>query len=528
MDFTPAEVSFASLVDYVEGLCRPLTADKGLGFTVRLDDRLPAVLHTDERRLQQILRNLLSNAVKFTESGEVRLTIGSAEPGRFAKPSPAPGRRGRRLRGHRHRHRHPGGQAEDHLRGVPAGGRDDQPAVRRDRAGAVDQPGDRAPARRRDPGGLQHRARVDVHALPADALGATRPASRRTGPLRCRRRRTWTGPRGTGRRRADRQADPGRRRRRPQRLRAGQRPGAERHGGLVRRHRRQRDGRPGRRPGRRRRADGRDDARHGRQRDDGGDPVPARARRAADHRGDGQGDAGRPGAQPERRRLRLRHQAGGHRITCSGCCANDSEGQGPHRERETKVLLVDDRPENLLALEAILAVLRPRPGPGQLRRRGAQGAADRRLRGDPAGRQHAGHGRPGDGRADQAPGADPGRPDHLPDRRPPRPGARVPRLLGGRRGLRLQAVRPVGAAGEGGGLRRPVREALPAAGAGRGCCAGAWTATGPTSRPSCPGGSPRSRTVSRSCGSAVPDGAADELADHLSRLRAAVDALDAG
>ena len=87
MDFTPAEVSFASLVDYVEGLCRPLTADKGLGFTVRLDHRLPAVLHTDARRLQQILRNLLSNAVKFTESGEVRLTIGSAEPGRFAKPT---------------------------------------------------------------------------------------------------------------------------------------------------------------------------------------------------------------------------------------------------------------------------------------------------------------------------------------------------------------------------------------------------------------------------------------------------------
>jgi len=87
MDFAPAEVSFASLVEYVEGLCRPLTADKGLDFTVELDERLPDSLQTDGRRLQQILRNLLSNAVKFTSEGGLRLAVRPADPDRFANPA---------------------------------------------------------------------------------------------------------------------------------------------------------------------------------------------------------------------------------------------------------------------------------------------------------------------------------------------------------------------------------------------------------------------------------------------------------
>jgi signal transduction histidine kinase/HAMP domain-containing protein/CheY-like chemotaxis protein len=87
MDSTPTDVSFPSLIDYVENLCQPLTADKGLGFTVDLAADLPANLHTDERRLQQILRNLLSNAVKFTESGEVRLVVRPVDRNRFQNPS---------------------------------------------------------------------------------------------------------------------------------------------------------------------------------------------------------------------------------------------------------------------------------------------------------------------------------------------------------------------------------------------------------------------------------------------------------
>jgi signal transduction histidine kinase/HAMP domain-containing protein/CheY-like chemotaxis protein len=86
MDPSPTEVSLASLLDYVANLCGPLTADKGLAFTVDVDERVPASLHTDARRLQQILRNLLSNAVKFTEVGEVRLVVTLADRNRLQHP----------------------------------------------------------------------------------------------------------------------------------------------------------------------------------------------------------------------------------------------------------------------------------------------------------------------------------------------------------------------------------------------------------------------------------------------------------
>ncbi|GAA2821883.1 HAMP domain-containing protein [Crossiella cryophila] len=75
----PAEVAVTELVRYVEALCRPLTVEKGLDFAVLVDPAVPEVLHTDEHRLQQILRNLLSNAVKFTHEGRIRLEIRNAD-----------------------------------------------------------------------------------------------------------------------------------------------------------------------------------------------------------------------------------------------------------------------------------------------------------------------------------------------------------------------------------------------------------------------------------------------------------------
>ncbi|MEY9876817.1 HAMP domain-containing protein/signal transduction histidine kinase/CheY-like chemotaxis protein [Streptacidiphilus sp. MAP12-33] len=75
MDIRPARIALVQLVDYVEAGFRPLTADKGLDFAVRVSPELPVTLHTDEQRLQQVLRNLLSNAVKFTDSGAVELLI---------------------------------------------------------------------------------------------------------------------------------------------------------------------------------------------------------------------------------------------------------------------------------------------------------------------------------------------------------------------------------------------------------------------------------------------------------------------
>ncbi|HEX6344520.1 HAMP domain-containing protein [Umezawaea sp.] len=73
-------VRVAELVRYVEALCLPLTAEKGLEFHISVEPDVPVTLHTDEHRLQQILRNLLSNAVKFTHEGGIDLHIRHAQP----------------------------------------------------------------------------------------------------------------------------------------------------------------------------------------------------------------------------------------------------------------------------------------------------------------------------------------------------------------------------------------------------------------------------------------------------------------
>ncbi|MFD8752229.1 HAMP domain-containing protein [Kitasatospora sp. NPDC059577] len=75
MDVRPARIALVQLVDYVEATFQPVALDKNLDFAVRVSSALPVTLHTDEQRLQQVLRNLISNAVKFTDAGAVDFSI---------------------------------------------------------------------------------------------------------------------------------------------------------------------------------------------------------------------------------------------------------------------------------------------------------------------------------------------------------------------------------------------------------------------------------------------------------------------
>ena len=78
-----------ALDDYaLEDLARSLrrnfdhvARDKGLDFGVQLAEGLPARIHTDPGKLEQIVNNLLANAFKFTAAGSVQVRIGRPAAG---------------------------------------------------------------------------------------------------------------------------------------------------------------------------------------------------------------------------------------------------------------------------------------------------------------------------------------------------------------------------------------------------------------------------------------------------------------
>ncbi len=88
MELHPEQFALGALVDDLQAVFQPLTAEKGLDFVVHPPaPDVPAELLTDRQRLRQILHNLLSNAVKFTERGYVELRIAAAGP-QGADPEP--------------------------------------------------------------------------------------------------------------------------------------------------------------------------------------------------------------------------------------------------------------------------------------------------------------------------------------------------------------------------------------------------------------------------------------------------------
>src|SRR5216110_3720687 len=78
MGIDVGEVSIADITEQVERNFHQLAQDKSLGFFIERSDDLGPTIHTDDKRLQQILMNLLSNAFKFTEEGNVVMRIAPA------------------------------------------------------------------------------------------------------------------------------------------------------------------------------------------------------------------------------------------------------------------------------------------------------------------------------------------------------------------------------------------------------------------------------------------------------------------
>jgi signal transduction histidine kinase/DNA-binding response OmpR family regulator/CHASE3 domain sensor protein len=81
LELVPEELPVRRVVDALARTFEPLARQKELRFSVTVAPTVPATIHSDRQRLEQVLKNLLSNAVKFTDSGSVTLALSATAEG---------------------------------------------------------------------------------------------------------------------------------------------------------------------------------------------------------------------------------------------------------------------------------------------------------------------------------------------------------------------------------------------------------------------------------------------------------------
>lgn len=78
MEVNLSEVKPQEVCLHLTNQFKLMAGRKGIEFTTKINPGTPAVMHTDEQRLRQVLKNLLSNAFKFTDTGSVTLEFSKA------------------------------------------------------------------------------------------------------------------------------------------------------------------------------------------------------------------------------------------------------------------------------------------------------------------------------------------------------------------------------------------------------------------------------------------------------------------
>ncbi|MFT7860072.1 MAG: PAS domain-containing protein [Sulfurimonas sp.] len=75
LDILPTEFQLETLLSTVSDLFSFQIHDKGLKFTIELDETVPNLLIGDPLRFTQVLNNFIGNAVKFTSKGFIKLMV---------------------------------------------------------------------------------------------------------------------------------------------------------------------------------------------------------------------------------------------------------------------------------------------------------------------------------------------------------------------------------------------------------------------------------------------------------------------